>query len=208
MSVDESVSVWIAGLRQGDERAAQQLWQRYFQQLVRLAGRKLPGNVKREFDEEDIALSAFHSLCAGVTHGRFPELNDRDNLWSLLVVITARKAQHRIRDMLAQKRGGGQVRGESVFAGNGTTAERVGIDQVIGAEPTPEFALQVAEESELLLTFLEDDSLRAIARLKLEGYTNREVAEKLGCGLRTVGRGLGLIRKLWMVRCEGEGDYS
>jgi len=204
MSIDETVSVWIEGLRQGDEHSAHQLWQRYFQQLVRLAGRKLPDNLKRQFDEEDVALSAFDSLCAGVIHGRFPKLNDRDDLWSLLVVITARKAQHRVRDQLALKRGGGQVRGESVLEGNETTAGHMGIDQVIGTEPTPEFAMQVAEESERLLSFLEDESLRAICQLKLEGYTNREVADKLGCGLRTVGRGLGLIRRTWTLRSETE----
>jgi hypothetical protein len=47
---------------------------------------------RRVADEEDVALSAFDSFCAGAERGRFPDLKDRDNLWALLVTITARKA--------------------------------------------------------------------------------------------------------------------
>ena len=107
MNVDESVTQWIDGLRAGSPRSAQQLWERYFQQLVQFAGRKLPVSVKRDFDEEDVALSAFDSLCRGVKIGRFPRVDDRNNLWSLLVVITARKAMHHLRDATTEKRGGG-----------------------------------------------------------------------------------------------------
>jgi DNA-directed RNA polymerase specialized sigma24 family protein len=32
---------------------------------------------------------------------------------------------------------------------------------------------------------------------KLEGYTNQEIAGKLGCALRTVERTLRLIRRIW-----------
>ena len=101
MSLDESVTQWIDGLRQGSSRSAEQLWQRYFQKLVSLADRKLPVGVKRDFDEEDVALSAFDSLCRGVQLERFPRLDDRNNLWSLLVVITARKVMNRLRDATA-----------------------------------------------------------------------------------------------------------
>ena len=32
-------------------------------------------------DEEDVALSAFDSFCRGAEQGRFPRLDDRDDLW-------------------------------------------------------------------------------------------------------------------------------
>ena len=104
MNIDESVTDWINGLRQGRDESAQQLWERYYTQLVRIAGARIPRNVRRDFDEEDIALSAFDSLCRGVRRDRFPKLDDRNNLWSLLLVITARKAMHRLRDARALKR--------------------------------------------------------------------------------------------------------
>ena len=199
MKIEESVTRWIDGLRQGSPNSAQLLWERYFQQLVRLASHKLPTGVKRGFDEEDVALSAFHSLCRGVQQGRFPQLEDRDNLWSLLVAITARKAMHQLRDATAAKRGSGQVRGESAF---GPDDEAHGIDQAIGRQPTAEFALQVSEETGRLFALLPDENMRQIAALKMEGYSNEEIAAKLRGGLRTVERRLALIRKVWRSRSD------
>ena len=64
-----------------------------------------------------MALSAFDSFCRGVAAGRFPQLDDRENLWRLLVILTARKAFDQVRDERRQKRGGGAVSGESVLRG-------------------------------------------------------------------------------------------
>lgn len=202
MLIDESVSQWIQGLRTGDEDSARRLWERYFDRLGRLARQKLPAHAKRSFDEEDVALSAFHSLCAGIERGRFPDLDSRTELWSLLIVITARKVRRRLRDAAARKRGGGHVRGEADLEHDGH-----GIQEVIGREPTPEFALEVAEELERLLELLEDESLQRISTLRMEGYSNTEIASRLGCSLRTVERRLGLIRRIWIARSDN-GDES
>ena len=203
MSVEDSVTVWIQRLQSGDEAAAEQLWQRYFQRLVVLAGKKLPRGVRRDFDEEDVALSAFYSLCEGVSKGRFPRLDDRNNLWTLLVVLTARKSMRRLRRATAKKRGGGVVRGESVL--DERCGERIGIDQVIGSEPSAAFAAEVAEESERLLALLPDEAMRRLAVLKMEGLSNKEAAAELDCGLRTVERRLALIRSIWSDNCDPVG---
>ena len=192
---------WINGLRQGRDESAQQLWERYYTQLVRIAGARIPRNVRRDFDEEDIALSAFDSLCRGVRRDRFPKLDDRNNLWSLLLVITARKAMHRLRDARALKRGGGKVRGESAIVSSDSNPAG-GINQIIGTEPTAEFAARVSDEAEELLDLLPDAEMRRLAILKMEGYSNKEIALKLECGLRTVERRLGLIRRFWSARDE------
>jgi hypothetical protein len=92
MSEDGSISGWINQLKAGDDAAVQKLWQAYFQRLVALARAKLRGVPRRAEDEEDAALSAFDSFCRGAEQGRFPQLNNRDDLWRLLVLITSRKA--------------------------------------------------------------------------------------------------------------------
>ena len=206
MSLNESVTCWIEGLRKGSPQSAQQLWDRYFQQLVRLAGHKLPQSVKRTFDEEDVALSAFDSLCRGVRTERFPRIDDRDNLWSLLVVITARKVSHQLRDATRAKRGGGLVRGESALEQADHSNNSPAINQIIGRDPTAEFALQVHEQSQRLLELLADEDMRRLAVLKMEGYTNEEAASHLGCGLRTVERRLALIRKIWTVQADHQAE--
>ena len=68
---------------------------------------------------------------------------------------------------------------------------------MMGAEPSPEMAALVAEECEELLNRLEDETLKRVALLKLEGYGKEEIAEALGCGIRTVERKLERIRKKW-----------
>ena len=187
MPTDGSVSHWISLLRNGDHAAAQPLWDRYFRQLEALARGKLGGKPLAAGDAEDAALSAMDSVFRGIERGRFPQLCDRDNLIRLLVVVTARKVAHLLRDQRCQKRGGER----------GAWAGEVVIEDVIGKEPTPEFAAQVAEESDRLLNLLGRDDLRQVALWKLEGYTNDEIAGKLGCAPRSVDRKLGLIRSLW-----------
>ncbi len=198
MSSQGSVTAWINLLKGGDAAAIQRLWEAYFPRLVGMARKRLREAPRRAADEEDVALSAFDSFCDGVARGRFPQLTDRDDLWHVLVTITARKAVQLIRHEQRQKRGGGTVRGESVFQeGADSDSQEVGLDQIIGSEPTPEFAAQVAEEYQQLLARLGDAELCKVAVWKMEGYSNKEIAAKLGCVPRTVERKLGLIRTLW-----------
>jgi DNA-directed RNA polymerase specialized sigma24 family protein len=198
MASPRSVTHWIGQLRAGDHVAAQHLWEGYFRRLVGLARAKLLGLPRRAADEEDVALSAFASFCRGVECGRFPQLADRDDLWRLLVTITARKAIHLARDEHSQKRGGGAVRDEAALGGrDDPAAEDAALEQVLGHEPTPAFAAQVAEEFQRLLEGLGDADLRTIAVWKMEGYTTDEMAAKLRRAPRTVERKLDLIRRRW-----------
>src|SRR5947209_18345668 len=112
MSSPGSVTRWIGQLKAGDHAAAQELWERYSLRLIRLARKKLQGVRRRVADEEDVALSAFDSFCRGAERGRFAQLRDRNNLWPLLVLITARKAFDLGKYQRQKKRRDDLVRGE------------------------------------------------------------------------------------------------
>jgi DNA-directed RNA polymerase specialized sigma24 family protein len=201
MSCDEqgSVTRWIADLKAGRAAAVQPLWERYYTRMVELARARLRSIRQRdaESDEEDAALSAFDSLCSGLAKGQFPQLADRDDLWRLLVVITIRKVQAQGRRQSRQKRGGGQVRLASDLAASGQGEDEDDLlAQAVGSEPTPEFAAMVAEEYHRLLCRLNDDVLRKVAILRMEGHTCDEIADQLGCARRTVARQLALIRRI------------
>jgi DNA-directed RNA polymerase specialized sigma24 family protein len=198
MSSSNSVTHWISKLKAGDHAAAQKLWEAYFHRLVGMARKKLNGTRRRVADEEDVALSAFDSFCRGAENGRFPSLNDRDNLWHLLVVITERKARYLAVHEGRQKRGGGKVQGESAWAetANDSSAGR-GLERIVDREPTPDFAAQIAEEYRRLLALLPDRDLQSVAQWKLEGYSNEEIAAKLSCAVRSVQRKLRVIRSCW-----------
>lgn len=186
MSDDASITFWIDKLKAGDQDAAQPLWNRYFQHLVSLAYQRLRGSPRAAADEEDVALSAFTSFCAAAKQGRFPVLNDRDDLWKLLVVITERKSLNLVRDQARLKRGG-RVAAEDAPI----------LKEIPGREPTPLFAAQIAEECQRLFDQLDNDILRRIACDKMEGFTNQEIAARHTLALRTVERKLGLIRRIW-----------
>ena len=199
---DGSVTRWIGDLKAGGDSAAQQLWQRYFHRLVHLARARLRAARRAGAiaDEEDAALSAFDSFCRGAAHGRFPQLDNREDLWRLLVVITVRKVLGQVGRQVAQKRGGGRLLGESALIG-GDAAEGGGLDRLAGDEPSPELAAMVVDEYRRLRDGLKSEALRQVLDLRLEGYTREEIAQRLGCAERTVKRKLDLIREAWL---EGE----
>ena len=192
-----SVTVQIERLKAGDPQAAEQLWRRYWRRLAGLAIKHLPPAARRVADEEDIALSAFYRLCKGVERGRFPALDDRENLWKLLASITAARIRDHKKHYTRQKRGGGQVRGESAFGTDESDSDAAGLDQIIDEELTPESVVCMHEECQRLLQLLPSDNHRVIAQLRLEGYANPDIAAELGVALRTVERKLKLIRHMW-----------
>jgi DNA-directed RNA polymerase specialized sigma24 family protein len=198
MSSEGSVTRWIRQLKAGDHDAARLLWQRYFDRLVRVARQKLRGSPRRAVDEEDVAAHAFDSFCRGVERGRFPQMQNRQDLWRLLLKIAAHKAFDQRRRELQQKHGQGKVPlGLTDPHLSSASDEETLLQQLVSSEPTPEFAAILAEEWQQLMDRLDNDELRSIALRKLEGYTNDELARKQGCGLRTVERKLQLIRDIW-----------
>jgi DNA-directed RNA polymerase specialized sigma24 family protein len=192
-SEEISVTEWIAQLQAGNPLAAQHLWERYFRGLVKLARKRFQGASRAAADEEDVALSAFASFCRGALEGRFPQLSDRNDLWRLLVVLAARKGLHLLRDAHCQKRGG-------TLASSPEPEKE--LKAIVGREPSPEFAAQVAEECQRLLALLNTEQLRCIAIWKMEGYTVDELADRLGCARTTIERRLRLIRHLWEKESE------
>ena len=195
-SANGSVTRLIPQLQAGDPAAVQRLWERYFRQLVGLARTKLLDAPLRLADEEDVALSAIDSFCRRAEQGHFPDLKDRDGLWALLVVLTARKVTDLLRHHQREKRGGGMVQGDSALRPAEGGSGAGGFDELPGDDPTPLEAALLAEEVEALLAQLGDPVLRQVAVWKLEGYTNAEIAARLGCSEPTVERRLAIIRRL------------
>lgn len=201
MEEQSTITALLGQMKENDSgTVAQAIWQRYFDRLARLARNKIKERQRRVVDEEDIALSALDSFFRGVSNGRFSELKNSDDLWQVLVMLTERKAIDQIRKHTAAKRGGGLVRGDSAFVKLTDSGMLDGMDQVPGAEPTPEFALYFSETYQEMLAALNDAELVQVALFKMEGLTNKEIAEKLGRLERSVERKLHTIRKIWATQ--------
>lgn len=189
---EDQITPWLNRLASGDSSAARVIWERYFSRLVQYARRKLDGSPRRVGDEEDVALSAMKSFCLGMSAKRFDKVEDEQDLWKLLLTITARKACAERRRHFAAKRGGGRVRGESVFHHED---EDGGIAEILGEAPSPELGPMLADTCRQFLENLGDPSLREVAELVLQGHEIDEIAERLGCVRRTVERKLQRIRE-------------
>jgi RNA polymerase sigma factor (sigma-70 family) len=188
MSSAGSVTHWIREIKAGAEGEAQQkIWEHYFERLVALARTKL-GDVPTLDGAEDVALVALNSFFVRAPKNRFPQLRDRTGLWPLLATITARKAVDAIRRATAEQR---------------DVSRNVSLEDIVGEEPSAEFAASVWEGANQLLDELGDETLRNVAKLKLEGYTNREITQQLDISLTGVERKLRMIRK---QLSEQEGD--
>jgi DNA-directed RNA polymerase specialized sigma24 family protein len=64
-------------------------------------------------------------------------------------------------------------------------------------EPSPAIAAMVTDECRALLGLLSDQTLRQVALMKMEGYTNEEIAAQLGCSPRSIARKVQRIRMTW-----------
>lgn len=204
---DDDVSEWIRRVKAGDEGAAQLIWNRYAEQIVEVARRSFGNESRRVSDEEDVAMLALKSLLAGITSGRFPELDNREQLWRLLMVITTRKAAAVIEHNSRQKRGGGLVRGDSALGISLESSDpslMAGFDRFPSEKPAPDLAALMADETHRLISSLPDATAQQIAVLKMEGHTHEEIADKLGCNVRTVERRLKQIREQWQKRIDSE----
>lgn len=198
MSNDTNVSHWIDLVKAGDSAAANRIWQHYFDRLVRSVRRRLLGQNRAMSDEEDIVLSVFDSFYAAAEKGRFPDLADRDDLWRLLLRMSARKVIDKRRYDQRQRRGG-DVQIHSLDHGRDDGRDHGREDdlviEAIGDEPSPEFVLTMQESVEQVFSHLGVGHLCDLAGAKLEGYSNAELALRFECSERTIERRLHLIRE-------------
>ncbi|MGE0374707.1 MAG: ECF-type sigma factor [Planctomycetaceae bacterium] len=193
-----SVSKWLQQLKEDNAQAAQKLWGRFFSRLVKLAETHSRSLAKGAVDGEDIAASVMRSLWRGARAGRLDDVKTRDELWWLLLALTRRKLVSSHRMHTAIKRGGHVAHVPLDYdRGRGYR-----FDDLVSDEPSPDYAIALEDEFSRLLNLLRDDKLRQIAVLKIEGYSNGEIRDRLEVSDSTVLRKLKLIRSTWAREIE------
>jgi len=191
-----TITGWLVAVRRGDTIAAQRLWDEYFNQLISLARSFLEKRSRTtSFDEEDVAASVLGELFIKLQQGGHSDIEDRHQLWRLLVVITVRKAAELARREKTLKRGSGNVVLESEIE----VAQSISLDQLIGNNSAAEFSTFMSEQCRELLELLGSPELEQIALWKLAGHTNEEIADQQHCTRVTIQRKLRLIREIWIA---------
>ncbi len=200
-----SVTQLIDRLRSGSpdisDEAARRVWEHYLPRLLTLARRHLDRRIRVLQDEEDVVQSMGRSFFNRLRRGEF-DLADRDALWALLVTITLNKARNAADRHFAARRDVRRV--EPLPRSDASLPDApYQLFDPEADEPTPAEAAALNEALECRLRDLHDPDLRHVALMKLDGYSNREIADALRCGERTVERKLNLIRKRWEAVIEG-----
>jgi DNA-directed RNA polymerase specialized sigma24 family protein len=141
-----------------------------------------------------VVLRAFNSFYARAKQGKFRQLEDSEDLWQLLLIITQRKAINRYKLATRYQK---LVAGESSAVGRSQSSAAGQLARRADSSPAPELVASFTDNCRHLLDLLGDDSLRSVALWKMEGYTNAEIAKKLDTATRTVERKLRSIRTIW-----------
>ena len=194
-----SVTKWLAAFKEGDERATQEIWERYRRLLVSLADRWLGSDARKTADEDDIAQSAFIQCWKQVKAEKYPQLQNRDDLEKILRDLVRKRVSDQRREQRAQKRGSGDVRGESAVLSPYDPSGAPGMGGV--AETN---VLSPDEQAEFHSTFGRlfaslTDAEREIAFARLEDFTvtDKELATRFDCSVSLIRLRLKTIRKKW-----------
>lgn len=208
---------WLAQLADPAtrEEAASLIFQKYAEQLLKLIRSRLSESLQQKSEPQDIMQSVWKSFFA-----RTFNLRDSESLFPLLAEMCVRKACSAARRHTAQKRTmdrevvmDGELNADRFrhnaqseklrFMGdhrNHTAEDNPAISnndssldlstcQLMVQGATPAQAAIAIELFESL-----PDTLQEIMRLRLEGFHDDEIAERLGCTRRTVVRKAELIR--------------
>lgn len=182
-SDNELIDNW----RGGDGDAATVLYQRYLQKLLNLIGLHLSARFNPRFDAEDVAQSVFKSLFRRAEGGEFTFGDDAD-FWKLLLTIALNKVRNRVRFHEADKRAASREVSATTGDADGYIMSR------LSKNPT---AAETVAFSDLFTSMLYclTKGEQQLLQMRLEGYTQQEIASQLNVDERTVRRMFVRIRK-------------
>jgi RNA polymerase sigma factor (sigma-70 family) len=171
--------------RAGDEDAARQLFDIYVERLVALARRRISQRLASRVDAEDIVQSVFRTFFGRARAGQF-KVEDQDDLCKLLMRITVHKTLRQVAYHKAAKRDPGQETGQSEHS-----TEM--LMELLDREPTPDAEAAFIDQLETFLGTLRPEE-RTILEMRMQGYSNEEIAKKLDIYDRKIRRVIERIR--------------
>ncbi len=174
----DSFAEFLVKLHGNNDAAARQLFGRFTHQLIAYALRHIEAGLRHKVDPEDVVQSAYKSFFFRYGAGNV-ELANWNSLWGLLTLITVRKCAERATYHRAERRNAAREVSPRVNDESGPWLEP------LGREPTPLEAAVLTETIQQLLAALDEDE-RPVLELSLQGYSTREISDKLGRAERTV----------------------
>ena len=200
-STSNSITELIIRLKNDDSYAAHQIWQRYVLKLTMFAKLKLDSFRSRVEDEHDAVHMAYAKFLQLVTADRLKKLDNRDDLWQILSMLTERRVKDIFRRENAKKRGRTQLVDVPTINADNNGLD-IGVTNCPAQETDSLYYIEFWEELEECLNVLNDDRLIEITLSKLQAQSNEVIANKLGISVSTVNRKLRKIERIWQRRNE------
>jgi RNA polymerase sigma factor (sigma-70 family) len=184
-----TVTAILIAIRSGDRHAQSSMWRICHPQLRQVARQMLRPKTRAVADEDDVLVEVMCSVLQRLELGRYPEVQNRQDLFRLLHAVTVRRAINLNRHAAREKRG--------------STRRALNQDQLLSnvQDPRAQF-LGRQEELAHLLSLLPEDLMRTVALMRLDGYCVTEIATMTNMSLPTIERRLRSIREIWSARLE------
>ena len=157
--------------RVGHDSMAQQVFDRYADRLIALARRRISQRLASRLDPEDVVQSVFRTFFQHAREGQFC-IDDQDDLCKLLVRITVHKTLRQVAFHKAAKRDVSMEMGQGVEA-------QSHLEESLDREPTSDEAVAFLDHLEHFLTVFSPQE-RTIIEMRMQGYSNDEIVQKLG----------------------------
>ncbi len=186
---------------QGDESAAEQIFERYSRRTWKLAETLIAQRLKPRFDGEDVVQSVFRTFLRHSRDGDF-QVGPAESLWKLLSEIARNKIRQRVAFHTAQRR---SVRREQPF-------DEPPDDSVIDVsepaiQPSAEDTLALVDEITAALDAF-DPRNRDVLRLCFDGYSTPEIAALLNCSRWSIRRALDEMGRALQARLQCDASST
>lgn len=165
----------ITGLENDQSKAQNAVFDEYHQKLIAMVRSNVNGRLSRRLDASDVVQSALRTFFLHAREQKF-QIEQRSELWSLLVTITLNKLRNQARFHNADKRS--PDREEQ----NGHIPT-----SLLGRTPDPRDAALINDEVESIVSQLRPFH-QEIAERILAGQPSAEIATATNRSLRTVRR--------------------
>ena len=196
-STNGSVTEWLLQIRHGDEVATNNLVSRYFARLARYADKKRR-STRTTDDGEDIALEVLDAVLRRIKQEEYPDLNDRERLWLLLMVSVQNRVISRHRKHCRHLNLGIEI--QTVTDLMATIC--IDLDEFLDDPDIETESDEILEFWEKSIRSFKSEETQMVAKLKLTGLSNRQIAERLGMSPRSVDRKVQMILDRWAAGCE------
>lgn len=185
LDVSESLEETIKRLQSGDKAAAEDIYLRYEKRLLRLAEQLIGSLLQSRIDPDDVVLSVLDSVIARFGDCQY-SVDPSGTIFHLLRTMTKTKIlkywQHhtqQMRDVRAEVR----LTGETGFRED--PSEQKAESPVVDRNATPAEIVMLADLLEAIRVRIKEEDFQ-ILELRIQGYSNPEIAKKLGRAATTV----------------------